>query len=88
MMTIRTQCEDMKKQLISEIESIINQNYENCINILNVTFKDVLFDFNEIENVRLSISNLEKDIDKIPNEHTFEEIVGISGKDEYKKKKE
>lgn len=86
MRTISTQCEEMKKQLISKIESTINQNYENCISkILNVTFRNVLFDINEIENVKLSISNLEKDIDKNPSEHTFEEIVGISGKDEYLK---
>ena len=88
MRTIRIQCEDMEKQLIGEIESIINQNYENCIlKILNVTFKNVLFDVNEVENVKLSIGNLEKYIDKTPTEHTFEEIVGISGKDEYLKKR-
>ncbi|MRN24742.1 hypothetical protein EAI30_08955 [Romboutsia ilealis] len=83
MNTIKSQCKDMEKQLINEIETIVNQNYNDCKNLLNITFKEILFDFKEIENVKLSITKLENEIVKSSSDHTFEEIVGISGRDEY-----
>lgn len=85
MSTIENQCKGIEKELINEIESIVNQNYNDCKNILNVTFKKILFDFEEVKNMKLSITNLQKDIVKRPSDYTFEEIVGISGKDKYLK---
>lgn len=85
MSTIEEQCKDIEKELINEIEFIVNQNYNDCKNILNVTFKEILFDFEEVKNMKLSITNLEKDIVKSPSDYTFEEIIGISGKDKYLK---
>lgn len=86
--TISSQCKDMEKELINEIESIVNQNYDNCKSLLNITFKEILFDFEEVENIKLSIANLRKDIGKSSSDYTFEEIVGISGRDEYLKSKQ
>lgn len=84
--TISEQCEKIKESLLSEVVSVIDRNYDNCKEILNDTFKDLLFDFNDVENVISSIDNLYKNIDLELKHCSLEDIVGISGKDEYLRK--
>lgn len=85
--TISNQCNDIEKKIVTQIESIIQSNFKQSKKLMDITFKDILFDFNDIGNVKKQINQLKKDINKGVNDHTLEEIIGISGKEEYLKTK-
>jgi tRNA U34 5-carboxymethylaminomethyl modifying GTPase MnmE/TrmE len=85
--TISNQCNEIEKKIVTQIESIIESNYKKSRNLIDITFTEILFDFKDVEYVKKQIKQFKKDINRGANDHTLEEIVGISGKEKYLKAK-
>jgi GTPase SAR1 family protein len=59
---IKNACYNMEEKLIKQLDEIIDQNTSLCEEIMDKTFRNILFDFKDIETVRGGIRKLEVEI--------------------------
>ena len=72
---IREECNKMKDDIAKQLNDNIDITENSCREIINITFKNILFDFKDIDSVREEIEILKKKMSEQKESITLKEII-------------
>lgn len=72
---IKQECTKMKKDIINQIDNNIEENVSLCKGIINITFRNILFDFKDVTSIKEKIKELELKIKEEKESVKLKDII-------------
>lgn len=73
--TMAKECDKMREAILKQLNDNIDKYANSCSEILNVTFKDILFNFTDVESIKKEVEIIKQNINKERENIKLKDII-------------